>query len=274
MREVETVSFRATKEVWAKSLPSKVYREPIVVPIPKELQEHYMTMKDEFIVMLESGEAVAAEMVATQYNKLQQISSGFILDGHDVHRLVETEKLPKFSALVDILDANGAFTEDQTTDGTHCSLNARSKTLVFAHFRETCGELIRALEGMLPGGITYIIGGMAPYEIKRQKELFNQFGGPQVMVLQVSAGREGHTLLGIEGNRCFTTCYYENNFNLGDRLQSEDRNHRWGQTSSVLYVDFISSPIERHVVHALQKKKDLVSFILDKKQKGELDQIV
>lgn len=268
MQEVEKVSFRATKEVWAKSLPPKIYREPIVVPIPKELQEHYMTMKDEFIVMLESGEDVVAEMVATQYNKLQQISSGFILDGRDVHRLVETHKLPKFSALIDVLEANGAMAE-------HFIDGGQSKTLVFAHFRETCGELVKTLTAMLPGGVTYILGGMRREEIQYQKDLFNVVGGPQVMVLQVSAGREGHTLLGGQpGNMCHTVCYYENNFNLGDRQQSEDRPHRWGQINPVLYVDFVSSPIERHVVHSLQEKKDLVAYILDKKKKGELGDIV
>lgn len=267
MREVEEVSFRATKEVWAKSLPPKMYREPIVVPIPPALQEHYMTMKDEFIVMLSNEDIVAAEMVATQYNKLQQISSGFILDGKNVHRLVETHKLPKFAALIDVLDANGAMAE-------HFMDGGQSKTLVFAHFRETCNELVQTLAAMLPGGVNYILGGMRRDEIEHQKALFNAVGGPQVMVLQVSAGREGHTLLGGQpGNMCHTVCYYENNFNLGDRQQSEDRPHRWGQINPVLYVDFVSSPIERHVVHSLQKKKDLVAYILDKKKKGELDAI-
>lgn len=243
--------FRATKEQWA-DLPPKLYKEPIKIEMPSILRKHYQTMMEEFIVMLADDEAVTAEAVAGQYLKLQQISSGFIFDGEKIaHRLILTINNPKFRALMDVIDANGST----------------SKTLVFAHFRPTCGDLISNIAEEMGHMPAYIVGGMKPEEVRAQKEVFNSLTGPQVMVLQLSAGKEGHTLLGDpDKNPCHTVCYYENNFNLGDRIQSEDRPHRYGQRNAVLYVDFSSSPIETLVIRAYQKKKKLVDFLLDNKQ--------
>ena len=247
--------FRATKEDWA-DLPPKVYASPISLPMPKVLQNHYKSMLDEFIVMINDDEAVTAEMVASQYIKLQQISSGFIKDGDTYHQLVATENLPKFEALCDVLEANGAGNV----------AGQRSKTLVFAHFRHTCAQLIHTLTMKFgPEAVCYLIGGMKDEAIREQKDAFNSYGGPQIMVLQQAAGKEGHTLLGAPGNPCHTVCFYENNFNAGDRLQAEDRPHRYGQINPVLYKDFVSSPIEATVIAAFQAKKSLMQFLLDNK---------
>jgi hypothetical protein len=241
--------FRATKAEWA-DLPEKVYREPIRVKMPDNLKKHYETMMEEFVVMLDDENVVTTEAVAGQYLKLQQISSGFVYDRGEAHRLVPTAMLPKFRALMDTLDANGKS----------------SKTLIFAHFRVTCQELIDTLTAETGVRPCYIVGGMREHEIRAEKAGFEDAEGPQHMVLQLSAGREGHTLLGHPSNPCHTTCYYEMNFNLGDRAQSEDRNHRYGQKNSVLYVDYSSSPMESLIIRAYQKKKELVAHILDNKE--------
>jgi len=239
--------FRAAKKEWA-DLPEKLYRDPIKTMIPSVLKEHYTTMLEEFAVMVSDDTVVTTEAVAGQYLKLQQISSGFIYDGSSVHRLIPTPKLPKFRALMDVIEANGN----------------NSKTLVFAHFKPSCQELIKVISEELDQPVAYIVGGMKTEELRQQKDSFNQAGGPRVMVLQLSAGKEGHTLLGDrDKDPCHTVCYYENNFNLGDRLQSEDRPHRYGQKNAVLYVDFSSSPIESHVIRAFQQKKELVDYLVD-----------
>jgi len=255
MRLVAESGFRATKAEWAAHLPEKLYREPIRLEMPKALQAHYLSMQEEFIVSLSEEQVITAEMVASQYVKLQQISSGFIKDGDDYHQLVPMVSLPKFEALCEILDSNG------------CGNSVLgSKTLVFAHFRHTCRELLVCFKEAY-GDAAYILGGMSPDETRHQKERFNAKGGPQVMVLQIAAGREGHTLLGHPENPCYNVCFYENNFNLGDRVQAEDRAHRHGQKNNVIYTDFTSSPIETLIIKALQTKKDLIGHLLDNKPK-------
>jgi SNF2 family DNA or RNA helicase len=257
LREIiEEYGFRASKADWS-DLPEKLYRDPISVPMPNVLRAHYQTMLEEFVVMLDVGgeDTVSAIQVAGQYLKLQQISSGFIYgNNREVHRLTDTKSLPKFKALMDVIDANGSS----------------SKTLVFVHFRPSCQELITCIGEMTKQPVAYIVGGMTTSEIDHQKDIFNSSSGPQVMVLQLSAGKEGHTLLGDPDlNPCHTVCYYENNFNLVDRAQSEDRPHRYGQKNAILYVDFASSPMERLIIQAYQRKKKIIDFLID--NRGTVD---
>jgi SNF2 family DNA or RNA helicase len=247
---INGVAFRALKIDWAKDLPDKLYREPMRLELPGELRAHYQTMLEMFIVMLDDDRAVLTDAVAGQYLKLQQISSGFIYDGDNVHTLMPMHQLPKFKALMDVIEANGN----------------NSKTLVFAHFRPTCQKLLAAIEQETGEPPAWIVGGMRTEDVRAQKDAFNSDTGPRVMVLQLSAGKEGHTLLGGPSVPCHTSCYFENSFNLGDRLQSEDRNHRYGQKNPVLYVDFTSSPVETHVIRAYQKKKKLVEYLIDNKE--------
>ncbi len=56
--------------------------------------------------------------------------------------------------------------------------------------------------------------------------------------------------------------YYGNNYDLEQRDQSEDRNHRIGQLNRVTYVDLIvEGSREWKVVDNLRKKIDLATMI-------------
>ncbi len=59
-----------------------------------------------------------------------------------------------------------------------------------------------------------------------------------------------------------TVFYYSNSFNLMDRLQSEDRAHRIGQTDPVNYIDFIGDgTVDWNIVGALRAKQDIASQV-------------
>jgi SNF2 family DNA or RNA helicase len=56
--------------------------------------------------------------------------------------------------------------------------------------------------------------------------------------------------------------YYSNSFSLEDRLQSEDRAHRKGQTKSVTYIDIMMDHIiDKQIVTALKNKKSVADFV-------------
>ena len=49
--------------------------------------------------------------------------------------------------------------------------------------------------------------------------------------------------------------YFSNSYNLEVRQQSEDRAHRYGQTSQVTYIDLIATDtIDEMVLHNLENK--------------------
>lgn len=242
----DACAFRALKSEWT-DLPVKM--PPITIPLslPKELVPHYRSMLADFLVEVETRDAddpILAKMVVTQMGKLQQISSGFIYDElKNVHVLLPLKKLPKFQALLDLIEG----------------LGGKSKMLVFCHFKPTAFALIEALNEVIP--TTFMRGTMA--EIETAKASFNQDGEAQVLVTQISVGAAGHTLLGGPNKPCYTTSFFENNFVLIDREQSMDRNHRFGQKLPVSYYDFASTEIERYVIKALATKRSLAREVID-----------
>lgn len=75
--------------------------------------------------------------------------------------------------------------------------------------------------------VTHILGGQDKQTIEDHKERF-QNGTSQVIVLSLTAAREGHTLTAASD-----VLFIEQGWNPGTHNQAEDRCHRIGQTDSV-----------------------------------------
>ena len=237
-------TFRAYKSDWT-DLPPKIQLPPREVGLSPEQLKHYREMELDFITFLKNRDGefteVEAKMTITKLNKLQQISSGFLIDENGVaHRLCA--RIPKLEETKQILEDVG------------------SKVLVIAYFRESLNILA---EGLADWNPIVLRGGMSDDEVEREKKRFNGDSACRVAVLQSSSHKYGHTLLGQRGHdRCHTTIFYENSYNLDDRCQMEDRNHRFGQDADcVSYNDFCCSPVEREAIMALQRKLSVVDAV-------------
>lgn len=246
---IDRASFRALKKDWL-DLPEKNYAVRHVKMTPPQ-EKMYKQMADDMLLLLESGIMVEANMVISQLLKLQQITAGFIMDNEGHARvLVPPESNPRIREVVDIAES------------------VPGKVLIFANYlhsmRMVYDELRKRWRGQM------IQGGMGNAAVREAVGLFNTDPGVKFMVAQTDTGGIGHTMLGSVGEdtRCATTVVYENNFRYGSRAQLEDRNHRIGQDQMVTYFDFISSKIDRHVIGALQKRRDLIHYLIDRK--GEL----
>jgi len=243
-RILDDCSFTALKSEWA-DLPPKVFPPPRTVSLAPPQYKHYKAMQDDLMTML-GDEAVTAPMVITQLEKLQQISSGFIIDNQDrVHDLVDPARNPKLIEVRNVIEEAGG------------------KVLIFCRHKHAVHILRQALADFRPA---FMIGGTSRDGLEHEKKEFNNNPERRVMIAQSSVGGMGHTLLGGTGrDRCSTTIFFENSFALGDRLQSEDRNHRHGQDADcVTYIDIVASPVERKVVAALQKKVHLIQSLREK----------
>jgi len=243
--------FRAIKDEWL-DLPEKVYPPPREIKMSSAQLKSYQGMHEDLLVLIselgltgDETDEVSVNLVVTQLIKLQQIAAGFIIteEGHVVE-LVPANKNQRVLETV-------AVGEDTV-----------GKILVFCKHRYAATMLIAALEPL--GGCSKIVGGMTDDELSEEKSKFNCDGGNRWLVAQSSVGSTGHTLLGgIGDNRCSTTVFFENDFNWGNRAQSEDRNHRIGQDKAVVYIDFVASDIDRKIIHALQKKTALIRQVVD-----------
>jgi len=239
-RLISESGFVASKKDWAADLPDKTF-ETIRLEMPPELLKHYRSMELEFYAELSETEFVTANMVISALLKLQQISSGFIINENKKPiDIVKFTDIPKVQALKDLIEGS------------------TSKIIVFTHFRYSTEALRTALSEYDPCAL---IGQMQGEDLQKEVRKFNE-GKSRVMIAQVSVGGTGHTMLGNEGMPCHTTVFYENSFSLIARSQAEDRNHRFGQKNAVTYYDFVSSGVEQRIIDALQKKKDLVETVV------------
>ena len=230
-------SFRAKKKDWT-DLPPKSFTTRSYIMKDKQLSS-YNQMHKEFLIQL-GDDSITAPMAITQAMKLQQISSGFIIDENgEAHLMTEDSKNPKVLLTQEIVD------------------ESHNKVIIFAYYKKSIEMLNKAFSS----NSCCITGGMSNVEIELAKEHFNE-GDKKVMICQLTAGKYGHTLLGTDQQPCHTSIYFENNYDLDARLQSEDRNHRHGQLRPVTYVDLIGSTMDKKIINALVKKQSVAELIM------------
>lgn len=238
----------AKKKDWT-DLPEKLYVTR-KVELTKEQVKHYREIEDDLVTRID-GKKISAPMTITALGKMQQIVSGFAYDksGKPVHLFKNPEQIPKVQTVLD-------FMEDVT-----------GKVIVFCVLSPSIDILLHLFEkkGMNPA---FIRGGMKDDERKEQRDKFNKDASCRVIVCQSQSGGIGLTLLGgEEDDACSTTVYYENDFSLETRLQTEDRNHRHGQHYPVTYLDVVSTgvnePVEMRAIKALQNKESVANAVQD-----------
>ncbi|MHC4398025.1 MAG: helicase-related protein [Planctomycetota bacterium] len=92
-----------------------------------------------------------------------------------------------------------------------------------------------------------------------------QAGKARFLVGNAAAGG-----MGIELQAASIVIYYSNTFRYEDRVQSEDRAHRIGQKSSVLYIDLIvPDTVDELVQEALGNKQDVAQYVQQAIADGE-----
>lgn len=237
-------SFTAKRKDWADPLVAEYYTS--MLHMGPEQQRAYDEMNQELYLMLESGFEIAASQVVTKLLKLQQISSGFIIDDEKrVHRILPASKTPKMARLKQILEET-----DQ-------------KVIVFFHYQQTGDDLLEELAEFNPAKIRSAQwmkrNGV---DIVSEKARFNNDRSCRVIVANTTAAKYGHDLSGVHGDRCGTTVYFENNYNLDDREQTEKRNTAAVQDWNNVYIDLVSSPVEEQAVKSLIEKMDLVESVM------------
>jgi SNF2 family DNA or RNA helicase len=92
-------------------------------------------------------------------------------------------------------------------------------------------------------------------ERERSAELRRWRHEGRFLIATSSTGGRGLTL-----NEAAYTLFYENEFKYDNRLQSEDRNHRDGQTRRPTYIDVLAQcGIEQRIMNSHSKKGDAVA---------------
>ena len=219
-------------------LPEKIYKT-LYFDLTKEQRAVYAQANEQCRLVFEGEETPFNKLVAV--TKLSQITSGYY-----IHPLSNGEPVriqgdnPKLDLLIDRLK----------------KINAKS--VVWARYRVEINDICTALK---KEGIPFVEyhGGTSVADRTAAIQEFEN-GNARVFVGNQQAGGTGITL-----NAAAYVIYFSNSFSLRDRLQSEDRAHRIGQTKNVTYINIAArGTIDEIVVRALLAKKNVAEVILEK----------
>jgi len=145
---------------------------------------------------------------------------------------------PRLDALIEtVADVDGQFT-------------------VWAQFREELRAIAAALAA---AKITYAEyhGGISTKDRETAVDAF-QSGKARAFVGHPAAAGVGLTLTAAQ-----TAIYFSNGFSLEQRIQSEDRCHRKGTRTNIVYIDLVAeNTIDESIASALVKKINMASAII------------
>jgi len=166
---------------------------------------------------------------------------------------VDPKKLPKLERLKEILSEE---VPGKVVIPYHYS---ESGDLMLSELAAYNPAVIRSAEWMKSNG----------RDADSEKARFNGSKECRVILLQISAGKYGHDLSGVGGDRCATMVFYENTYSLDDRGQIEMRNTAAFQDWTNVYLDFVSSPVEMQAIKAHIQKEDMVTAVFGAYQENK-----
>lgn len=216
-------------------LPPKVYQNRYI-ELTASQQHAYQKLAKECILLLEDTLITVTEVI-TMMLRLHQITLGYITNDDGTLVSIPHNRTAQLLAQLD---------------------ETQGQVIVFCRFREDCRQITEAI---LASGrrIVQYHGGIDDKGRSLAIRAFQE-EGVDVFVATRAAAR-GLTLTAAEH-----VIYYSQGFSLEDRLQSEDRAHRIGQTRTVVYTDYIArGTIDEKVITALQAKKQVADLVVDKK---------
>jgi superfamily II DNA or RNA helicase len=233
---IDPYSYRVLKRD-CLDLPEKVYEERIVDLIPEQ-RKMYKEMANDLLVEMQSGQMVGALNVAASLSKLQQITSGFLIDSEGKIAW-RAEPNPRIKVLLDVIEEAGS-----------------AQAIVWCRFREDV-EAVKAALKNATVSLSEYHGGLSSDE-KEANKLDFVTGRSQVLIATQAADS------GLNLQNAALAIYYSNSFDADFRWQSEDRIHRIGQKNTCAYVDLVApKTIDAKIVRNLRDKKDLASSTLD-----------
>jgi SNF2 family DNA or RNA helicase len=246
-KAISTSTYFVKKEE-CLDLPAKTHT-PIYLPMTPEQARYYQSIKQEAITYIQDA-TVTIEQASARCMKLLQVCQGFALT--DV-----SDDEEKGSQGRHFTDAKTEALIDMLTD----QLRGR-KVIIWTLFKYETKRLVTALE---KAGITYLrIDGTVKSQAVRDaaKDRWNSDPSVTVFVRQLSMS-EGVTLLGCDDLPCYTTIYLSLNYRMVDLLQSQDRNHRIGQTHRCDYIYLLTeNGIDRNVYNKLLEKVENANKVI------------
>lgn len=222
----------------------KVYEPMRRIVMQPEQAQQYRDMEDALI--LELGDIkITAPIALVKYLRLQQISSGVAgdIDGTQ-HNTIEPERNPKIRNVIEILENE-----------------ISNKCIIVCRFTLSIKNLYKVLTDkgyncrVMTGSQSDDLNQMAKWDFQNNEMV-------DVLIAQIQILSYGHTLCGPEDRPCDSIIYYENDFSLINRMQSESRPEKMGRDIPISIYDMYASKMDRYILESLRKKEDASMSIM------------
>jgi SNF2 family DNA or RNA helicase len=252
---IEPYSYRVLRKD-CLDLPEKIY-ETLFFYLTVEQASVYKKAEEQLRIEYEGEDATFTRLVAA--TKLSQITSGYYLHPGSEFAVRIPGENPKLNLLLERVSA---------------CIERREKVIIWARYTTEIDDIHNALKEL---GIT-----SARYYGKTKRsdrlEIIDQFekkdelihlqgevevwekSGLDVFIGNQKAGGTGLTLIAAS-----SVHYFSNSFSYRDRIQSEDRTMRIGQTKDVTYYNYAGiGTIDEYIIECLINKQDVSFTIVDK----------
>jgi SNF2 family DNA or RNA helicase len=238
--KIKPYSFRILKDE-CLDLPAKIYTERSV-ELSTEQEKAYKEMVKNATTMLESGEFVTSSTAISLLLRLHQIVCGHVRNDQGVVR--EIDAAPREQELLQTLEECGG------------------KAIIWATYRPTIVRLAKIIRQSYDDrALVEFWGDTTSDNRELAKERF-QTDAKCLFFL----GNPSTAGLGLTLTQAKYVVYYANDYNLENRLQSEDRAHRAGLKHPVTYVDLVAkNTIDEKILKALRNKINMATTITGEK---------
>ena len=240
--KIDMFSYRVLKKD-CLDLPDKMYTVRYVGLTPEQ-RDMYNQIRQNAMVMLDSGEMSTAPAVITQMLRLQQIMSGHLKTDDDEMLYFPSLRM---DALKEILDEH------------------EGKAIIWSRFRYDIQQITRTLNETFGDGCAAAYYGDTSDDDRNN--IVKNFQDPN-HPLRFFVGNPATAGYGLTLTEANLVVYYANDFNLETRIQSEDRAHRIGQKNNVTYIDLITEgTIDEKIVQSLRDKINIGAKVLGEEAK-------
>lgn len=232
-------------------LPPKLYSSRYFEMTPDQWR-HYKEIKNEFMTLLQ-GEFIAAPLAITRLLRFQQITCGYLPSEETEKMHFIGTKNPRLQVLEEILE---------TTP---------HKAIIWARFIQDIDQIMKLLgknavryDGQVSSAeraeAIARFQGRRPIMENGQRVGWEEV--PEEEQVQFFVANPAAAGTGLTLHAAQTVVYYNNSFDLKQRLQSEDRAHRIGQKNAVQYIDIMAQEtVDEHIANNLRKKVDIASQV-------------
>ena len=208
-------------------LPPQIWQRRNIY-LSNEQRNAYEILKEHARVVIQDKQSSIHNKL-TEIAKLQQVCSGFLYS--DDGKLVELSNA-KLDELLNIIE------------------EIECKIIIWATFRHSIQKIEETLQKKYGEKSVVTLYG----DTKKRSEVVDNFNDPRgsrFLVSNPSVGGYGLTL-----NASSYQIFFNNSYNLEERLQAEARNHRSGQKADkVTYIDLVAiKTIDEFIIKALKEK--------------------